>query len=173
MVQISMIYLSFGLFFAYCNLPTANLYFDRLYRQTLLNADDAVPANSAYYLLRKRIVDHEKAGNENLLDVVFTQVTKKQCIDFEVSGKRIRMDSKLLGSNIARLTRYEVIHETFRLFHKEVKQSGKITETPIAVLQKRNNVEASLFQLAYHFPNAKSSRGLAWHQMWANTWCLW
>ena len=92
----------------------------------LLNADDAVPADSTYYLLRKRIVEHEKAGNGNLLDVVFAQVTKKQCIDFEVSGKRIRMDSKLLGSNIAWLTRYELVHETFRLFYNEVKQSGKI-----------------------------------------------
>jgi Transposase domain (DUF772) len=92
----------------------------------LLNADDAVPADSTYYLLRKRIADHEKAGNGNLLDVVFAQVTKKQCIDFEVSGKRIRMDSKLLGSNIAWLTRYEPVHETFRLFYNEVKQSGRI-----------------------------------------------
>jgi hypothetical protein len=105
-----------------------NCRFNMLTRSAigLLNAGDVVPTGSTYYLFRKRIVDHEKAGNGNLLDVVFAQVTKKQSVEFEVSGKRIRMDSKLLGGNIAWLTRYELIHETFRLFYNEVKQSGKI-----------------------------------------------
>lgn len=113
-----------------------NCRFNMLTRSAvgLLNADDTVPADSTYYLLRKRIAEHEKAGNGNLLDVVFAQVTKKQCLDFEVSGKRIRMDSKLLGSNIAWLTRYELIHETFRLFYNEVKQSGKIDGATIETL---------------------------------------
>src|SRR5690606_37823465 len=50
----------------------------------------------------------------------------------------------------------------------------KIANTPIEVLQKRNNVEATIFQLAYHYPNGKSRyRGLIKHQMWANIRCLW
>jgi len=50
----------------------------------------------------------------------------------------------------------------------------KIAETPIEILQKRNNVEATLFQFGYHYPNAKSRyRGLIKHQMWANIRCLW
>ncbi len=36
------------------------------------------------------------------------------------------MDSKLLGSNIAWLSRYELIHETFRLFYGQVKQDSII-----------------------------------------------
>ena len=37
----------------------------------------------------------------------------------------------------------------------------KITQTPKDILQKRNNVEATIFQLGYHYPNAKSRyRGL-------------
>jgi hypothetical protein len=32
----------------------------------------------------------------------------------------------------------------------------KIAETPIEIVQKRNNIEATIFQLAYHYPNAKS-----------------
>src|SRR5690606_5675422 len=36
------------------------------------------------------------------------------------------MDSKLLGSNIAWLSRYELIHESFRLFYGEVKQTAKL-----------------------------------------------
>ena len=50
----------------------------------------------------------------------------------------------------------------------------KIEETPTEILQKRNNVEATVFQLGYHYPNAKSRyRGLIKHQMWANMRCLW
>ena len=108
-----------------------NCRFNMLTRSAigLVNADDPVPTDSTYYLFRKRIMDYANVGNENLLEVVFAQVTKNQCVDFEVSGKRIRMDSKLLGSNIAWLSRYELIHETFRLFYNEVKQSGKIDQT--------------------------------------------
>jgi hypothetical protein len=50
----------------------------------------------------------------------------------------------------------------------------KIEETPKEILQKRNNVEATIFQLGYHYPNAKSRyRGQIKHQMWANMRCLW
>ncbi len=102
----------------------------------LFNADDAVPAESTYYLFRKRIVEDEKAGNENLLKVVFEQVTAAQCLEFEVSGKRIRMDSKLLSSNIAWLTRYELVHETLRVFYQEIKGSKKIGKETAEVLEE-------------------------------------
>ncbi len=90
----------------------------------LHNVSDPIPTESTYYLFRKRIVEYEKKTNENLLETVFAQITKSQCVEFEVSGKRIRMDSKLLGSNIAWLSRYELIHETLRLFYNQVKHSG-------------------------------------------------
>lgn len=112
-----------------------NCRFNMLIRSAigLLNADDPVPTESTYYLFRKRIYNYAKAGNENLFETIFAQITKSQCIEFEVSGKRIRMDSKLLGSNIARLSRYELIHETLRLFYKQEKQFGKF---PKAVKEK-------------------------------------
>lgn len=82
----------------------------------LINMDDPIPTESTYYLFRKRIVEHERQGNPNLLEETFTAVTKGQAKDFQVSGRSIRMDSKLLGSNIAWLSRYELVHETLRLF---------------------------------------------------------
>ena len=110
-----------------------NCRFNMLTRSALglLNADDPVPTESTYYLFRKRVHEHATAeeGNKNLFDIVFAQITKSQCIDFEVSGKRIRMDSKLLGSNIAWLSRYELIHETLRLFYAQAKQTGKLDKT--------------------------------------------
>ena len=80
----------------------------------LFNMDDSLPAASTFYLFRKRIVDWEKAGNDNLIEKVFAQVTKSQAIEFQVNGKKIRMDSKLIGSNIAWYSRYELVHETLR-----------------------------------------------------------
>lgn len=122
-----------------------NCRFNMLTRSAigLLNADDIVPTESTYYLFRKRIVDYEKEHNINLLDVVFSQVTKKQCMDFDVSGKRIRMDSKLMGSNIAWLSRYELIHLTFRLFYHEVKQMGIIDQMTISQLDNLLKLEGN------------------------------
>ena len=93
----------------------------------LLNASDPVPADSTYYLFRKIVLEHaKKEGNENLFDTVFSSITKKQCLEFNVSGKRIRMDSKLLGSNLAWLSRYELVHETLRLFYREEENKEKL-----------------------------------------------
>lgn len=113
-----------------------NCRFNMLTRSAigLVNADDPIPADSTYYLLRKKIADYALDGNENLLETVFAQVTKGQCIEFEVSGKSVRMDSKLLGSNIAYLSRYELVHETFRLFFNQVKKTGKIDTATNEVL---------------------------------------
>ena len=108
-----------------------NCRFNLLVRSAigLPNADDPLPTESTYYLFRKRIQEYAKEENENLFETAFAQITKGQCAEFEVSGKRIRMDSKLLGSNIAWLSRYELIHETLRLFYNQMKQSGQLDKT--------------------------------------------
>lgn len=105
-----------------------NCRFNMLIRSAigLINADDPLPTASTYYLFRKKVNEYAKQGNENLFDTVFASLTKNQCLEFNVSGKQIRMDSKLLGSNIAWLSRYELVHETLRLFYKEVKNSTAI-----------------------------------------------
>jgi hypothetical protein len=108
-----------------------NCRFNMLTRSALglHNVDDQIPTESTYYLFRKRILNYAKEKNENLFETAFAQITKCQCADFEVSGKRIRMDSKLLGSNIAWLSRYELIHKTLRLFYNQVKQLGQLDKT--------------------------------------------
>jgi len=90
----------------------------------MLNMDDRPPVPSTYYLLRKRIVCWEKEGHGDLIEQVFAQVTKSQALEFNVSGKRIRMDSKLIGSNIAWFSRYELIHETLRLAYDSLKEQS-------------------------------------------------
>jgi hypothetical protein len=50
----------------------------------------------------------------------------------------------------------------------------QIAARPQTELNRRNNVEATIFQLGYHYPNNKSRyRGLIKHKMWANARCLW
>lgn len=108
-----------------------NCRFNLLIRSALglHNADDALPTESTYYLFRKRIVEYAKEKGENLIETVFTQITKGQCTELEVSGKRIRMDSKLMGSNIAWLSRYELVHESLRLFYDQARNSLKLDKT--------------------------------------------
>lgn len=89
----------------------------------LFNLDDEIPADSTYYLFRKRIHQYNRENNDDLLQKAFETVTRGQIKDFEVSGKSIRMDSKLFGSNIAWYTRYEIIHQAFVLFCKTLKES--------------------------------------------------
>lgn len=128
-----------------------NCRFNMLTRSAigLPNADDVLPTESTYYLFRKRIVNHAKEGHENLLEVVFADVTAAQCLEFEVSGKRIRMDSKLLSSNIAWLSRYEIVHETLRMFYqKEVRERGKIDESTANVLENLLKIEGN--KIVYH-----------------------
>ena len=114
--------------------------FDLLTRSALglINIDDTSPVQSTYYLFRKRIVKWEEEHQENLIEKVFSQVTKSQAVDFHVHGKRIRMDSKLIGSNIAWYSRYELIHETLRKACRSLKgqmEHLSLSEADISLLK--------------------------------------
>ncbi|MFH1050603.1 MAG: transposase [bacterium] len=82
----------------------------------LVNIDDKVLAESTYYLFRKRVHEYCKKNGVDLIEKTFQAITKAQAIEFNVSGKSIRMDSKLIGSNVAWCSRYELIHETISHF---------------------------------------------------------
>jgi hypothetical protein len=82
----------------------------------LHNINDAVPVESTYYLFRSRIVAYERETGINLMEQAFSRLTRGQILDYQVSGKLLRMDSKLLGSNIAWYSRYELLHETVYKF---------------------------------------------------------
>lgn len=86
----------------------------------LMNIDDPLPAESTYYLLRNRIYTFNRQTGEDLFAKVFQGITSLQVKEFEVNGSRIRMDSKLIGSNIAWYTRYELIHQSIRQFYHDI-----------------------------------------------------
>jgi hypothetical protein len=98
-----------------------NCNFNLLVRSALglMTLEDPVPVASTYYLFRRNLVEHLKEHQEDLFKKCQAQITKSQILEFNVSGKQIRMDSKLISSNIAWYNRYELIHETLRLFIAE------------------------------------------------------
>ena len=85
----------------------------------LLNLTDTPPAPSTYYLFRKKVMDYNRENDTDLFKECMQQIAKSQILDFNVSGKQVRMDSKLIGSNITLYTRYELVHETLALFIEE------------------------------------------------------
>lgn len=100
--------------FEHCN-------FNLLVRSALglMTLEDTAPVASTYYLFRRNLLLYSKEKGEDLYEKCQNQITKSQILEFNVSGKQVRMDSKLIGSNIAWLSRYELVHETLRLFVTE------------------------------------------------------
>ena len=79
---------------------------------------DVVPSIDTYYLFRRRICEYEEASGVDLMQKCFEQVAGDHVRMLKISGKCVRMDSKLIGSNIARQSRYELIHTTLVKFLK-------------------------------------------------------
>jgi len=91
----------------------------------LYNLNDTLPAESTYYLLRKRIYEHHNQTGEDLMELTFKQITHGQVQEFDINGHNIRMDSKLLSSNIAFYSRYEIILHTLLRFYKVLDERGE------------------------------------------------
>ena len=78
----------------------------------LAKLDEKLPSLDTYYLLGRRLTTYEERTGINLMERCFEQVTGEQIKLFRISGSSVRMDSKLIGSNIAQYSRYELIHRT-------------------------------------------------------------
>lgn len=111
----------------------------------LFNVNDPLPVESTYYLLRKRIYDYQKQSGEDLMEKTFGHITRQQIKEFDVNGHSIRMDSKLIGSNIALFTRYEIIHHTLFMFFKSLDkvQKTRLLKGDLEQLKKLAEEEAS------------------------------
>lgn len=96
-----------------------NIRFNLVWRKAvgLLNINDECPSLDSYYKLFRRIAEYEQNHPEhiNLYKKIYQDLTAKQIKQYKIAGRTIRMDSKLIGSNIAWFSRYEIIHETFRM----------------------------------------------------------
>jgi len=82
----------------------------------LANMDEDVPVESTYYEFRRLLEEHYKETGEDLLKITFQQITATQVRFHDVSGKKIRLDSKLINSNIAKSNRLQLIVEAVRKY---------------------------------------------------------
>ena len=91
----------------------------------LFNMSDPLPAASTYYLLRKRMHEHHQKTGKDLMELTFKKITHDQVQEFNINGQNVRMDSKLLSSNIAFYSRYEIIYHTLLRFYKVLDAKGR------------------------------------------------
>ena len=75
----------------------------------LTSLSDEVPVESTYYLFKQSLYAHEKETGQDLIGDTFAQLTRTQAAAFGVLGQQIRMDSKLIGSNIATCCRLQLV----------------------------------------------------------------
>ena len=79
---------------------------------------DVTQSIDTYYLFRRRICEYQERTGIDLMQLCLEQLAGKHVHLLKISGKYVRMDSKLIGSNIARQSRYELIHTTLVKFLK-------------------------------------------------------
>ena len=93
-----------------------NCRYNLLWRKALglFSLDDECPSQASYYLFRGKVCEYEMTSDNhvNLFEECFKRLTAAQVKTYKVSGRVVRMDSKLISSNIAWYSRYEIIHET-------------------------------------------------------------
>lgn len=111
----------------------------------IFSLNEGIPSESTYYLLRKKIRQYQHATNIDLMDKAFVSVTSGQVKQYEVNGRSIRMDSKLIGSNIAWCSRYEIIHQTLSLFYKGLTDIARLKLSPseIEILKQISSEEGN------------------------------
>jgi hypothetical protein len=86
----------------------------------LTNFSEKVPVPATYYDFKRRLFEYQVDHGVNLLDQAFESVTRKQAQAFGVKADWIRMDSTLIGSNIANCCRLQLVLGCLRVFWKSL-----------------------------------------------------
>lgn len=89
------------------------------------NLNDKLPAPSTYYLFKQAVYQYHVEHGRDLIEEVFKLLTKSQAEFFDVNGEKIRMDSKLIGSNIVRCSRLQLIISCLQEFWKSLSEGQK------------------------------------------------
>src|SRR5680860_1008533 len=73
----------------------------------LYGIDDDIPVESTYYEFRRRLALHNTEHGEDLVGEAFRSAVCGQIKTHNIKGEKVRMDSKLIQSNIAKASRLE------------------------------------------------------------------
>lgn len=119
----------------------------------LSNITDDVPVKSTYYELRRKIYEYQVTGGVDLIGGMFEDLTKKQSDVFSVNAQWIRMDSKLVGSNIANCSRLQLIISCLQEFYKSLDDGlkSKLERSDIQTLEGLKDQKAG--QIVYRLSN--------------------
>ena len=91
----------------------------------LANLTDEVPVESTYYLFKQALYLYQLETGRDLIGETFASLTKTQANAFGVLGQQIRMDSKLIGSNIALCCRLQLVVGCVQGFWRSLDQAQK------------------------------------------------
>ena len=91
----------------------------------LMNLSDEAPVESTYYLFKQALYTYQLKTGRDLVGEVFSSLTKKQATAFGVLGQQIRMDSKLIGSNIALCCRLQLVVRCLQRFWGSLDEDRK------------------------------------------------
>jgi len=90
------------------------------YALGLTNLSDSVPSPATYYNFKLALLEYEQLKGINLLEKCFQSLTKDQILRYQVSGASVRMDSKLVHSNVAKNTRLQLCLGVLIKFYKSL-----------------------------------------------------
>ena len=110
----------------------------------MLNYTDEAPSPATYYNFKLRLLEHEMKTGQDLLEEMFKNLTQSQVIRFKVSGSHIRMDSKLVNSNIAKMTRLQLLLAVLTKFYRSLSEAdqARILKPDLAKLGTGFNILA-------------------------------
>jgi len=86
------------------------------------NLSDKAPVPSTYYLFKQMVYRYHVEQGRDLIHETFKTLTKEQAEIFDVNGEKVRMDSKLIGSNIVRCSRLQLIISCLQEFWKSLNE---------------------------------------------------
>ena len=91
----------------------------------LMNLSDEAPVESTYYQFKQALYAYQLKTGRDLVGEVFASLTRKQANAFGVLGQQIRMDSKLIGSNIALCCRLQLVVRCLQRFWGSLNEARK------------------------------------------------
>ena len=159
----------------------------------LVRIEDEAPSIDTYYLFRRRICEYADATGVNLMETCFSRLTgiqgrQSRYLLGEGEGGTVRITDTRTGEVYeAKTTKGGALRIPYsgagsrcrcRYFtprQLESMRSRKLMEDiPPEEKNKRNNVDASIFQLCFHARNNKTRyRGKRKHELWAFARCMW
>ena len=103
----------------------------------LVNLTDEVPVESTYYLFKQALYAYQLKTGRDLVGETFFSLTKTQAKAFGVLGQQIRMDSKLIGANIALCCRLQLVVCCLQGFWRSLDkdEKGRLSATDQQVLE--------------------------------------